>query len=68
MHIGIGVDVSKGKSTICMATVEGEILYEPFEIEHTKEGMDSILEKIKNSKRKYQIFNGSNWTLSYCFA
>lgn len=48
MHIGIGVDVSKGKSTVCMATVEGEILYEPFEIEHTKEGMDSILEKIKN--------------------
>lgn len=48
MHIGIGVDVSKGKSTVCVVTVEGEILHEPFEIEHTKEGMDSILEKIKN--------------------
>lgn len=47
MHIGIGVDVSKGKSTICIITTEGEILNEPFEIEHTREGMDSIIEKIK---------------------
>ena len=48
MHIGIGVDVSKGKSTVCIVSIEGEILHEPFEITHTKEGMDSILEKIKN--------------------
>lgn len=48
MHIGIGVDVSKGKSTICIVTLEGEVLNEPFEIEHTKEGMDNLIEKIKN--------------------
>lgn len=47
MHIGIGVDVSKGKSTVCIVTIEGEVLEEPFEIEHTKEGMDSLLKKIE---------------------
>lgn len=52
MHIGIGVDVSKGKSTVCIVTVEGEVLAEPFEILHTKEGMDSLLEKISKYPKK----------------
>ena len=47
MHIGIGVDVSKGKSTVCIVTIEGEVLERPFEILHTKEGMDILLDKIK---------------------
>ena len=47
MHIAIGVDVSKGKSTICIVTTAGEVLYQPFDINHTKEGIDSMLEKIK---------------------
>ena len=44
----IGIDVSKGKSTIAIITIEGEVISEPFEIEHTKSGFDLILDKIKD--------------------
>lgn len=33
--ISVGIDVSKGKSTICILKPYGEIVSEPFEIEHT---------------------------------
>lgn len=44
----IGIDVSKGKSTVAIITIEGEVISEPFEIEHTKSGFDLILDKIKD--------------------
>jgi len=47
MHIAVGVDVSKGKSTIAIVSTEGEVLHTPFDIEHTKQGIDSMLEKLK---------------------
>lgn len=43
----IGIDVSKGKSTVAIITIEGEVISESFEIEHTKSGFDLILDKIK---------------------
>jgi transposase len=33
--VSVGVDVSKGKSTVCFLTDCVEVLYEPFEISHT---------------------------------
>lgn len=48
MFYSIGVDVSMGKSTIAIISTEGEVISEPFEIEHTKSGFNLILEKIKN--------------------
>ena len=48
MFYSIGVDVSMGKSTIAIISIEGEVISEPFEIEHTKSGFNLILEKIKN--------------------
>lgn len=42
----IGIDVSKGKSTIAI-NLNGILLEKPFEIKHTNKGFDMLLEKIK---------------------
>ena len=34
MKYGVGIDVSKGKSTIAILSTDGEIIKEPFEINH----------------------------------
>ena len=33
--LSIGIDVSKGKSTVCGMKPGGEIVYAPFEVQHT---------------------------------
>lgn len=48
MFYSIGIDVSMGKSTIAIISTNGEVICEPFEIEHTKTGFGLILEKIKD--------------------
>lgn len=40
--ISIGMDVSKGKSTVCVRRHGGEILREPFELQHTEEDLDAL--------------------------
>ncbi len=40
--LSIGIDVSKGKSTVCGMKPGGEIVYTPFEIQHTREGMSEL--------------------------
>lgn len=41
--ISIGIDVSKGKSTVCILKPGGEIVKPPFEIEHTADELDSLI-------------------------
>lgn len=48
MKYGVGIDVSKGKSTIAIISQVGEVIELPFEIEHTIEGMKLL--EIKLSK------------------
>ena len=47
MKYGVGVDVSKGKSTIAILSIEGEIIEEPFEISHDIDGFKFLEEKMK---------------------
>lgn len=44
MKYGVGIDISKGKSTVAILSVEGEIIEDPFEIIHNYEGLQ-LLEK-----------------------
>ena len=47
--ISVGVDVSKGKSTICVLKPYGEIVCSPFEVLHVEkdlEGLDNLLQKL----------------------
>ena len=47
MKYGVGVDVSKGKSTVAIMSVEGEIIEEPFEINHDIDGFEILENKMK---------------------
>ena len=47
MKYGVGIDVSKGKSTVAILSTEGEIIEEPFEIAHDIEGLALLEEKVK---------------------
>lgn len=47
MNYGVGVDVSKGKSTIAIMSAEGEIIEEPFEISHDIDGFELLENKLK---------------------
>ncbi len=48
MKYGVGIDVSKGKSTIAILSVAGEVIEEPFEIKHDIEGLNFLEEKLKD--------------------
>lgn len=65
MFYSVGVDVSMGKSTIAIISTEGEVISEPFEIEHTKSGFNLILEKIKNIPKDNVKFIMES-TVNYC--
>jgi len=46
--ISVGIDVSKGKSTVCIMKPGGEVLKTPFEVLHTMEGILSLVNLIKS--------------------
>ena len=48
MKYGMGIDISKGKSTVSILSIEGEIIKEPFEINHDYEGLSILEEKVKD--------------------
>ncbi len=48
MKYGVGIDISKGKSTVAILSIEGEVIEEPFEINHDIEGLNLLEEKIKD--------------------
>lgn len=43
----VGIDISKGKSTVSILTTEGEVIEKPFEINHDKEGIEILLSKLE---------------------
>lgn len=45
--LAVGIDVSKGKSTIAILNQNGEMIEKPFEIFHNDEGVRKLLQKIK---------------------
>ena len=48
MKYGVGIDVSKGKSTVAILSAVGEVIEEPFEITHDIEGLNFLEEKLKD--------------------
>ncbi|WFR57153.1 IS110 family transposase [Anaerocolumna sp. AGMB13025] len=46
--VSIGIDISKGKSTVCFLKPYGEVLHKPFEIQHTESGLNHLLELISS--------------------
>ncbi|WP_410746990.1 IS110 family transposase, partial [Clostridium neonatale] len=44
--ISVGIDVSKGKSTVCILKEYGEVISEPHEINHTEADLKALVESI----------------------
>lgn len=47
MKYGVGIDISKGKSTVVILSTVGEVIEEPFEINHDLKGLKTLEEKLK---------------------
>ena len=53
--LSIGIDVSKGKSTVCGMKLGGEIVYTPFEVQHTREGMSELVSLLRGSGEEVRV-------------
>ena len=53
--ICVGVDVSKGKSTVAVIDKDGEILMRASEYEHTETGMTKLIQRLKMLKEEPRI-------------
>lgn len=40
--ISIGIDISKGKSTVCILKPYDEMIFSPFEVEHSEKGLSEL--------------------------
>ena len=52
MKQGVGIDVSKGKSTVSVLSVEGEIIEEPFEINHDLSNLNLLNKKLSTFSKE----------------
>lgn len=56
MKYGVGIDVSKGKSTVAILSIEGEVIEMPFGINHDVEDLEKLDKKLqKFSKEDLKI-------------
>ena len=46
--ISVGIDVSKDKSTVCMLRPYGEVVEVPYNIDHTEQALNTLIERIKS--------------------
>lgn len=53
--ISVGIDVSKGKSTVCILKPGGEVLRTPFEIQHTMKDLLSLVNLIKTYTEEVRV-------------
>ena len=53
--ISVGIDVSKGKSTVCILKLGGEVVKPPFEIDHTADELDSLVSLIKSFDEETRV-------------
>ena len=51
----VGIDVSKGKSTVTILRPFGEIVASPFEIKHTREDIGSLINLIKSTEGESRV-------------
>ena len=53
--ISVGIDVSKGKSTVCVMKPGGEVLETPFEMLHTMEGILALVNLIRSYPEEVRV-------------
>lgn len=63
--ISVGVDVSKGKSTICILKPYGEIISSPFEVKHTKTDLTNLATMLLHFNDEVKIIMESTGNYHY---
>ncbi|AHF06217.1 IS110 family transposase [Desulfitobacterium metallireducens] len=53
--ISVGIDVSKGKSTVCFMKPYGETLHRPFEVKHTESDLKHLVNQIKTLTEEARV-------------
>ena len=53
--ISVGIDVSKGKSTVSVMKPFGEIVKSPFDVVHTKEDITNLIKLIKSYNEEVRV-------------
>lgn len=53
--ISVGIDVSKGKSVVCILKPGGEIVKPPFEIDHNADELDSLVSLINSFEEETRV-------------
>lgn len=53
--ISVGIDVSKGKSTVCILKPEGEIISKPYDVTHTKKQLEILVKKIQSLTEETKV-------------
>lgn len=51
----VGIDVSKGKSTVCILRPYGEVVASPYEIQHTEPEIRALVSHIRSMKGEVRI-------------
>jgi transposase len=53
--ISVGIDVSKGKSTVCILKPYGEVIKSPYEINHTETNLLNLTNTILTLMKKQRL-------------
>ena len=53
--ISVGIDVAKGKSTVCAMKPYGEIIFKPFEVKHTEKELNNLADILSNLDGEIRI-------------
>lgn len=51
----VGIDVSKGKSVVAILRPFGEVVYSPFEIQHTSDGIANLIKTIQSIEGESRV-------------
>jgi transposase len=63
--ISVGIDISKGKSTICFMKPYGEVLHKPFEVQHTESNLKHLVDQIKTLTEETRVVMESTGAYHY---
>nr|WP_330389779.1 transposase [Cellulosilyticum sp. I15G10I2] len=53
--ISVGIDISEGKSTVCILKPYGEVISKPFEISHTEKDLSELVRMIERLDDEVRI-------------
>ena len=63
--VSVGVDVSKGKSTVCFMRPYGEVLISPYNVQHCEKDLLQLVEQIHRLNDEVRVVMESTGAYHY---